>query len=248
VNTQLGIRWLAIIIMIALSIMASNVVMPSSKALASSPTSEDCLTIWQKYQDPDLHEILGAPTEPETDAPDKVGRFQYFEHGSIYWSPQTCAHAVYGAIWAKWADKGWEQGILGYPVTDEISTPDHIGRYNHFQGGSIYWTPKTGAHEVPGAIRDKWADLGWETGLGYPKGNDGERYEFTRGVIYWIDQPNVKAPKTWYDDGILFNGDLVTIDAGGCVQTGGWGDTWKRYVNPHGRGSDRLYHGLVYLP
>ncbi|HEV2964608.1 MAG TPA: hypothetical protein VG649_22460, partial [Candidatus Angelobacter sp.] len=42
--------------------------------------------------------------------------------------------------------------------------------------------------------------------------------------------------------------DTVTINAGGCVQTGGGGKTWKRYVNPSGPNSDRLYHGLVSVP
>jgi hypothetical protein len=40
-------------------------------------------------------------------------------------------------------------------------------------------------------------------------------------------------------------GDLVTIFADGCVQTGGFGGTWKRYVNPQGRNADRLYHGTL---
>ena len=52
---------------------------------------------------------------------------------------------------------GWERSFLGYPLTDETATPDGVGRYNHFQGGSIYWTPATGAHEVHGAIRGQWA-------------------------------------------------------------------------------------------
>ena len=29
------------------------------------------------------------------------------------------------------------------------------------------------------------------------------------------------------------------------MQTGGHGATWKRYVDPSGANSDRLYHGLV---
>ena len=36
---------------------------------------------------------------------------------------------------------------------------------------SIYWHPSTGAWEVYGLIRGRWAELGWQTGfLGYPKG------------------------------------------------------------------------------
>jgi hypothetical protein len=57
---------------------------------------------------------------------------------------------VVGAIRAKWLALGGPYGLLGRPLTPELSTPDGIGRYNHFQGGSIYWTPATGAHEVHG--------------------------------------------------------------------------------------------------
>src|SRR5438067_9697384 len=97
---------------------------------------------------------LGYPTTGETGTPDKVGRFNHFERGSIYWTPQTHAHAVLGAIHAEWQATGWETGPLGYPITDEAATPDGVGRYNHFEHGSIYWTPQTGAHEVQGSIRD----------------------------------------------------------------------------------------------
>ena len=62
---------------------------------------------------------------------------------------------------------------MGFPVTDELGTPDGRGRFNHFEGGSIYWTPQTHAHEVHGAIRDKWASMGWERSrLGYPIGDE----------------------------------------------------------------------------
>jgi hypothetical protein len=80
------------------------------------------------------------------------------------------AFEVHGAIRDKYLALGAEASILGYPRTDETGTPDGIGRYNHFQGGSIYWTPGTWAHEVHGLIRDRWSALGWETNpqLGYP--------------------------------------------------------------------------------
>lgn len=79
-------------------------------------------------------------------------------------------HEVHGAIESKYHELGAETSILGYPITDESGTPDGIGRYNHFQAGSIYWTPNTGAYEVHGLIRDFWAANGWERNpnLGYP--------------------------------------------------------------------------------
>lgn len=111
----------------------------------------------------------GAPIGPELYTADGTGRMRRYERGWIYWTPSTGAHLIYGSIYEKWASLGYEAGLLGYPVTDETSTPDGEGRYNHFQGGSIYWTPETGAHEIHGGVRDKWASMGWErSSLGYP--------------------------------------------------------------------------------
>jgi hypothetical protein len=63
-----------------------------------------------------------------------------------------------------------------------------------------------------------------------------------------IDQPIVTQPLTPYPTVVFHPGDQVTVQAGGCVQTGGLGKTWKRYVNPSGPNSDRLYHGLIQIP
>jgi hypothetical protein len=61
---------------------------------------------------------------------------------------------------------------------------------------------------------------------------------------YEIFLPNVRQAITEYRDITFRKGDEVTINACGCVQTGGKGKTWKRYVSPLGPDSDRLYHGL----
>src|ERR1700687_4451976 len=65
----------------------------------------------------------------------------------------------------------------------------------------------------------------------------------SRNLDFWaIKRPNVKQNMTEYPSITFRVGDLVTIKAGGCVQTGGFGDTWKLYVNPQGPNSDHLYH------
>lgn len=135
--------------------------------------------------------FLAAPLTTEIATPDGAGRFNVFEGGSIYWSPSTGVFEVHGAIRDKWAALGWEAGLLGYPISDETQTPDGMGRYSVFQNGSIYWTPATGAHEVHGRIRDKWAETGWEAGsLGYPSSDEyevtgGRKQDFQRGSISW---------------------------------------------------------------
>jgi hypothetical protein len=119
----------------------------------------------------------------------------YFVSGSaLLHTPQKWAvFEIKGSIYRKWTELG---GIeYGYPDTDEMGTPDGVGRYNHFANhtASIYWTPETGAFEVHGDIRKRWAKLGWETGLGYPVTDelgapDGVgRYNHFSGSasIYW---------------------------------------------------------------
>ena len=63
-----------------------------------------------------------------------------------------------------------------------------------------------------------------------------------------ITQPNVRNNDTPYPNVVFAPGDEMFITASGCVQTGGHGATWKRYVDPSGSGSDHLYHGLIRIP
>jgi hypothetical protein len=71
----------------------------------------------------------------------------------------------------------------------------------------------------------------------------------TGNTVTWrIDRPNVSRRSTPYPNIRFQAGDTVTIAAGGCVQTGGSGRTWKRYVDPQGPNSDRLYHALINIP
>ena len=87
----------------------------------------------------------------------------------IYFSPGGKAFEIHGEIRAKYEALGGAAGALGLPLTDETGTPDGVGRYNHFEHGSIYWTPQTGPMMVRGTVRDRWAASGWERGpLGYP--------------------------------------------------------------------------------
>jgi hypothetical protein len=61
-----------------------------------------------------------------------------------------------------------------------------------------------------------------------------------------VDEPVVTQPATEYPAIQFHAGDRVTVDAGGCVQTGGHGATWKRYVDPSS--GNGLYHGTISLP
>lgn len=138
--------------------------------------------------------LKGAPGRPvgEVQFATGDGYRQQYENGDIFYLPPNTPCWVYGSILVEYNALGAEGGFLGYPITDERGTPDGAGRYNHFQHGSIYWSYKSGAHEVHGTIRDKWAALGWERSyLGFPISGerpftDGGRIScFQNGCIYW---------------------------------------------------------------
>jgi hypothetical protein len=63
-----------------------------------------------------------------------------------------------------------------------------------------------------------------------------------------IDEPDVTRPMVEFPQISFVPGDKVTVSGGGCVQTGGYGDTWKRYIDPLGSNSDQYYHGMVLIP
>ena len=116
---------------------------------------------------------LGYPITDEITNPDGIGKRQAFQHdSSVYWHPNTEAHQLGGQVGARWGELGWEASYLGYPTTDELSTPNGQGRLNHFQQGSIYWTGTAGAHDLTAELVTLWGALGWEEGeLGFPTRN-----------------------------------------------------------------------------
>src|SRR5207302_1070502 len=140
----------------------------------SSPATgshQVCGAILAKYLSLGGPFFPGYPVTDETPTPDGIGRFTHFSNDlSIYWTPTTGAWSIHGTVRAKWASMGWERSVLGYPTADETPTPDGTGRFNYFsRHGAIYWTPRTGAWSIHGAILDKWASMGWESSfLGVP--------------------------------------------------------------------------------
>jgi uncharacterized protein with LGFP repeats len=90
--------------------------------------------------------VLGYPTTDELPTPGGTGRYNHFQHGSVYWTPAAGAHEVYGAIRVLWARNGSEAGRLGFPVTGEYSVPG--GRRSDFQGGAIVYDAATGVARV----------------------------------------------------------------------------------------------------
>ena len=130
---------------------------------------------------------LGWPTGDELTV--KGGASQTFQHGVVFWSNSTGAHAVKGGILGKYANIKYEQGALGFPATDELKL--NGGASQVFQYGQIHWSPSTGARFTRGAIQQYWSAHGWENGwLGWPTGDEltvkgGASQTFQHGTVFW---------------------------------------------------------------
>ncbi|QIS16433.1 M57 family metalloprotease [Nocardia arthritidis] len=90
---------------------------------------------------------------------------------------------------------------MKYPTTRELPTRKP-GRFNNFEGGSIYWSSETDAHNIWGLIRDKWASLDWENGrLGFPTSDEfgtrdnGAGQHMEGGELYY--SPSTGVHPVW---------------------------------------------------
>lgn len=87
---------------------------------------------------------LAFPTTDTRVAADRLGRYNRFNGsngGAIFWSSATGAQAVYGPIFARWAQLSYERGPLGYPRSSVYEVAG--GQRVDFQGGYIRWDRAT---------------------------------------------------------------------------------------------------------
>lgn len=92
------------------------------------------------------------------------------------------------------------RAMLGPATGPEYSVAD--GRVKNYKWGSLYWSEATGVHEVHGAIRTRYRELGGPAGkLGFPTTDEGRVYmrydipsipssgarnDFENGAIVWM--------------------------------------------------------------
>jgi uncharacterized protein with LGFP repeats len=81
-----------------------------------------------------VNSALGAPTSPEATGAGSA-RYATFDKGAMYWSPETGAEPVTGAIYDSWASLGYERGALGLPTSGEFQEPQWVKQ--NFQHGTL---------------------------------------------------------------------------------------------------------------
>ncbi len=89
---------------------------------------------------------LGYPTTDLDCSLSDRGCAQFFQNGVVYGTALTGPHGIRGAIKAEWTSLGWENGRLGYPVSDEKCNSS--GCSQEFSGGTIRVNTKNGATSI----------------------------------------------------------------------------------------------------
>jgi lysozyme len=111
---------------------------------------------------------------------------QRFSHGRIISSKTVGTHSLRAPFEARWVKEGGASSELGLPTVEPTGTEQQ------FSGGGLYKTP-TGVHLVPGAIRDRYEELGGAGGvLGLPKSEaypvlGGRAVDFVLQPLYEIE-------------------------------------------------------------
>lgn len=156
--------------------------------LAAAPVAPPSLIDAHYAGSAEVRAGLGAATSGEYRVPGGAAR--NYQNGQILWSGPTGAKSVQGEIHKRYGALRWEQGILGFPVSDERPGPDG-SRVNNFQHGKIVWTGAAGAKAVFGDIARQYNALGGANGaLGIPVTEeigvaDGVKQDFVHGSVYW---------------------------------------------------------------
>lgn len=122
-----------------------------------------------------------------------TGFARNYANGRIFFTPDTGARSMFGAVLTKYDELGGPaDSDIGFPNANEatgLASPD--SRYSTFSDGVIYYTPATGAWLVRGPINAAWDRLGSSGGaLGVPTGDAAWNgpvltQRFANGELAW---------------------------------------------------------------
>ncbi len=118
------------------------------------------------------------------------GRYQRFDDGRIYANyDRGVAYWVHDGVLEKYLDLGAHDSFLGLPETNVLYDDSANGYWTTFEGGRIYWSARTGGHELHGPVYERYkAEGAHDSGLGLPtsdvvKSGGTESAEFEHGTI-----------------------------------------------------------------
>lgn len=192
--------------------------------------------------------------------PAGAGFAQNFASGKMFFTPDTGAHLMQGAILQKYESLGGPaDSDLGFPTIDEGPGRAAGSRNSTFSAADnpvIFWTPDTGARVVRGAINAAWDELGGSSGvLGVPaedathdgavisqKFTNGELSYDTRSGTFTTVPPDLADQLT----GLEVPGDPVSaIDDARRAAGGPLGPLGAAVGEPYPIGADGMAQDFV---
>ncbi len=156
---------------VAAVLLTASVALVLAPVAAATPESDATDAINQAY---DASGGATGPMGPSDGGlyPVGGGFGQNYAGGKIFFTPDTGAHIMGGAILQKYESLGGPaDGDLGFPTIDEgpgrVSPDSRNTTFSAADKPVIFWTPDTGAHVVRGAINAAWDKLGGSAGAGW---------------------------------------------------------------------------------
>ncbi|WP_354214404.1 MULTISPECIES: GH25 family lysozyme [unclassified Arthrobacter] len=111
--------------------------------------------------------LLGYPTADATCG--ATSCTQDFAGGVVAWTSASGAWPVFMGIAGAWKAALSQSIPMGYPIGTEVCGLRDGGCFQLFQGGTLLFSPATGAFPITGKVLDYWQKAGFENGaLGYP--------------------------------------------------------------------------------
>ncbi|MEV6971332.1 hypothetical protein AB0M47_40170 [Hamadaea sp. NPDC051192] len=188
--------------------------------------------------------FLGFPTSDTSPTTDGVGRWNSFQNGGyIYWSPDFGAHATWGPIREKWTSLNWENGFMGYPVSDvQALAPGEVAYFAgsrcgnggpNGSGSAIYTSPTAGTHEMHGCIFDRYQQLGATSAMGFPLSDD---QDIAGGRVSYVQGSQCGGSHPYGSGGAIYASSTGAWRANGCIYdkylaVGGPGSAYSFPVN-----------------
>lgn len=123
----------------------------------------------------------------------QVGYRQTYQNGTLYWTRTNGLAALSGAVLTKYNAIGGPTSWLGWPygATTDFTANGVSGKYQYFQGATMYWTADWGARVIqPSTIRPAFIEFGATAGRpGWPIGDEvrvgsaGSMQAFQHGTL-----------------------------------------------------------------
>ena len=138
--------------------------------------------VWDRYKAAGgARGSLGVPAADRTTVAPGVTQ-QVFAGGRIVHSAATGAHALRGDVLSRWAKDG------GVRSQEALPTGEQVDGAQQFVGGGLYVT-SSGVRLVPGAIRDRYEELGGPSSpLGRPTSDASVLIDGARVVTFDVGQ------------------------------------------------------------